>query len=104
MQTALHIAEQDTPRERYKYNIEKTKTIGVNTKSSPDLKLHKPLGVSDTEAHLGIYRNHNNIYRPVASEEDCQSVQRGLEALEEWEQEWETSFNRSKCSVIHVTK
>ena len=55
------IAEQDASRERYKYNIEKTETIVVNTKSSPDFKLNnKPLWVSDNEAHLGICRNHNN--------------------------------------------
>ena len=44
------------------------------------------------------------IYRPVASEENCQSLQRELEAVEEWEQEWGMSFNPSKGIVMQVTK
>ena len=59
MQTALLIVEQDASRERYMYNTDKTKTIVLNSKSSSDLKFNKLLGVSDKEAHLGIYRNHN---------------------------------------------
>ena len=59
MQTTLLIAGQDASRERYKYTIEKIKTIVVNTKSSPDFKLNnKPVRVSN-KAHLGICRNHN---------------------------------------------
>ena len=60
--TAVLIAEQDASREVYKYNIEKTKTIVVNTKSSPDFSLNnKSLRVSNKESHLSTCRTHNSI-------------------------------------------
>ena len=60
MQTALNIAEEDARRERYKFNIIKTKTIPINCDTPPTFILNgKPLGTSNSEPHLGINRNHN---------------------------------------------
>ena len=57
MQAALAIAEMDASRERYKYNIDKTKTLVINSKSVPTFTLNnKPLKISQDEVHLGIHR------------------------------------------------
>ena len=51
-----------------------------------------------------LFADDSIIYRPVTWDEDYQSFQRDLEALEQWEREWGMSFNPSKCNIMHVTK
>jgi hypothetical protein len=59
MQAALSIAEIDASRERYKYNVTKTKTVVINSKSTPTFYLNnKPLELSTKEVHLGIHRTN----------------------------------------------
>ena len=61
MQTGLLIAQHDASSERYKFNVDKTKVILINTTRSPDLLLNnKTLGTSPSEPHLGIHRNSKN--------------------------------------------
>ena len=44
------------------------------------------------------------VYRPVASEWDCQGLQRELQALEQLETIWGMSYYRSKCSVLRISR
>ena len=61
MQQALHIAENDASKERYRYNTDKTKTIHLNCKDPPTFHLNnEKLGTSEKEVHLGITRNSKN--------------------------------------------
>ena len=61
LQTNLRMSERDAARERYKFNVDKTKIIPMNCNSQPNLILNKkPLGCSDKEPHLGITRNNTN--------------------------------------------
>ena len=62
MQKALLIAESDASRERYSYNPDKTKTVIVNGKNETTAFVlnGKPLGTSEREKHLGIFRNSKN--------------------------------------------
>lgn len=61
MQTVINIATADASRERYKFNVEKTKVIAINCKTSPELLLNNQrLGTSTKEVHLGIHRNQQN--------------------------------------------
>ena len=57
-QTSLNIAAHDASKDRYKFNVDKTKTVTLNSNSSPTFILNnKPLGTSSAEPHLGIVRN-----------------------------------------------
>lgn len=61
MQAALLIAETDAAREKYTYNVDKTKTLAINASAAQDFVLNgKPLGNSTCEKHLGIKRNSLN--------------------------------------------
>ena len=61
MQVSLNMAEADASRERYKYNTDKTKTVAINTRDPPVLKLNgAPLGVSPAEVHVGVHRTNTN--------------------------------------------
>ena len=61
MQTALKLAETDASRERYNFNINKTKVICLNERKTPQLVLNgEVLEVSKKEVHLGIHRNNKN--------------------------------------------
>ena len=44
MQESLHIAKQYPSRERYCYNVNKTKTVLINAKTSPNFLNNKPVG------------------------------------------------------------
>jgi hypothetical protein len=61
MQEALCIAATDACRERYNFNLTKTKMIAINCKDPSKLLLNgEPIGNSDKEKHLGIVRNNKN--------------------------------------------
>ena len=59
MQINLNAAQTDAARERYKFNVTKTKTVTVNCKIAPLLLLN-PLGSSPSETHIGITRTVSN--------------------------------------------
>ena len=44
------------------------------------------------------------LYRRIRSEEDHCILQENLKCLEEWEKEWQMSFNQIKCKVIRICK
>ncbi len=73
MQTCLIITENDSSRERYTFNADKTKVVPINCKNHPTLDLYgKTLGISNKEAHLGIQRNckannNNTVEARIAS-------------------------------------
>ena len=50
---------------------------------------------------------HNNVdvllYSHIHSKDDCISLQQDLNALEEWSQKWQMSFNPTKCEFLHIT-
>ena len=44
------------------------------------------------------------IYLAFSSEAKSITLQNDLHILEIWEQQWDMSFNLSKCQVLHITK
>ena len=44
------------------------------------------------------------LYRRIKSPEDAQILQEDIDKLQEWEKDWQMSFNASKCEVIRVTR
>ena len=60
-----------------------------------------PLKVSSTTR---LFADDSLLYRRIKSPEDAQILQEDLDKLQEWERDWQMSFNASKCEVIRVTR
>ncbi len=43
------------------------------------------------------------MYAPIKSTADCESLQRDLDHLHEWEDRWQMRFNVKKCNVLRAT-
>ena len=42
------------------------------------------------------------IYRKIATENDCVELQKDLDILQEWSNTWLSSFNANKCKVMRL--
>ena len=61
LQHGVSIAELDSRRQRYCFNVDKTKIVSLNTKETPSCLLNNaPVNNSICETHLGIFRNTRN--------------------------------------------
>ena len=60
-----------------------------------------PLKVSSTTR---LFAHDSLLYRRIKSPEDARILQEDLDKLQEWEKDWQMSFNGSKCEVIRVTR
>ena len=49
-----------------------------------------------------IFADDTLLCRPITCQHDSTLLQQDLNALEEWETNWQMDFNASKCSVIHI--
>ena len=49
-----------------------------------------------------LFADDSLLYCAVNKASDCQLLQQDLTALEQWEADWQMSFNPSKCTVIRV--
>ena len=57
----VSIAALDSQRQRYSFNVDKTKIVSLNSKNDPSCLLSKePIAMSTCETHLGISRNNKN--------------------------------------------
>ncbi|XP_072051476.1 uncharacterized protein [Amphiura filiformis] len=43
------------------------------------------------------------LYRQITSAQDCVSLQKDLDSLQEWERLWLMEFHPSKCQVVRIT-
>ena len=53
-------------------------------------------------SHSGHQTDDSLLYCAVNKASDCQLLQQDLIVLEQWEADWQISFNPSKCTVIRV--
>ena len=51
-----------------------------------------------------LFADDSLLYRKIKSEEDQCILQEDLQRLEEWERDWEMSFNPAKYEVIRICK
>ena len=58
-----------------------------------------PLKVSSTTR---LFADDSLLYWRIKSPEDARILQEDLDKLQEWERDWQMSFNASKCEVIRV--
>ena len=42
------------------------------------------------------------LYKLIKSDKDAQSLQKDLNSLVKWEEDWQMSFHPEKCQVIHI--
>lgn len=42
------------------------------------------------------------LYHQVKSSADCDILQRDIDALQQWEDDWLVAFNPSKCEIVHI--
>ena len=64
LQRCVDLAEYDSKRERYNFNIDKTKIVSINTNADPSIMLNnKILKQSNQEVHLGITCSSRNDNR-----------------------------------------
>ena len=59
-----------------------------------------PMKVSSTTR---LFADDSLLYRRIRSPEDARILQEDLDKLQDWEKEWQMSFNPIKCEVIRVT-
>ena len=53
---------------------------------------------------LGKFADDSKLIKSIKSQNDSEILQRDLEKLEKWADEWQMEFNVDKCSVIHLGK
>ncbi|MEW8548097.1 MAG: reverse transcriptase family protein, partial [Candidatus Thiodiazotropha sp.] len=51
-----------------------------------------------------LFADDSLLYRRIKSEQDQRALQEDLVNLEKWEEDWQMSFNPSKCEVIRISK
>ena len=60
-----------------------------------------PQKVSSTAC---LFADDSLLYLKISSPADTAELERDLYQLQQWEQDWQMSFNPSKCEVVRVTK
>ena len=55
-----------------------------------------------TSSSSKLFADDSMLFRMVQNDNDRASLQKDLSALEEWESQWQMSFNAAKCSVIRI--
>ena len=60
-----------------------------------------PMKVSST---AGLFADDSLLYRMIRSSQDSISLQEDLDRLQQWEKEWQMSFNPTECVVLRITR
>ena len=60
-----------------------------------------PMKVSSTAR---LFTDDSLLYRRICSSQDSISLQEDLDCLQQWEKEWQMSFNLTKCVVLRITR
>ena len=53
---------------------------------------------------LKLFADDSKLYAEVQSEGDAQTLQADLNAITDWADKWQLSFNVDKCKVLHIGK
>ena len=60
-----------------------------------------PMKVSFT---VRLFADDSLLCRRIRSSQDDFSLQEDLDRLQQWEKEWQMSFNPAKCVVVRITR
>ena len=50
----------------------------------------------------GLFADDSFVYRLVRSDKDAEALQKDLNSLEKWEEQWQMKFHPEKCQVINI--
>ena len=56
-----------------------------------------------TSSTTRLFADDSILYRRISSRADAESLQKDLDALQDWESKWLMRFNASKCQVLQIT-
>ena len=48
------------------------------------------------------FANDKQLWKVIRKEEDREELQKGLEKIEDWSDNWLLKFNPKKCKVLHL--
>ena len=52
---------------------------------------------------MRLFADDSVVYHQISSSDDSASLQKDLDALQDWEDKWLMRFNSSKCQVLQIT-
>ena len=56
----------------------------------------------DLISKVGKFADDTKMCKTVSSSKEIESLQRDLNSLHKWSNDWQMQFNVDKCSIIHV--
>ena len=56
-----------------------------------------------TSSHNRLFADDCLIHKEIRSQADADKLQVGLDAIQEWEQQWMMSFHPQKCQLLRIT-
>ena len=56
------------------------------------------------QSGIKLFADDTKLFRPVASIEDCDNLQKDLTEAEMWAKKWQMKFHPEKCSVLRIGK
>ena len=59
---------------------------------------------ASVNSHVRLFADDCLIYRTISTHSDAQGLQSDLDALTEWQNRWQVSFNPSKCHILHISR
>ena len=61
-----------------------------------------PEYVSPT-AKVRLFADDCVLYREITSTSDAHQLQKDLDGLQHWEEDWQMEFHPQKCQILHIT-
>ena len=56
-----------------------------------------------TTSGVKLFADDSLLFRRIRTNKDCDTLQKDLAALEEWEKQWQMGFHPEKCTVIRIS-
>ena len=54
--------------------------------------------------HIKLFADDTKVYRRVEDVSDCQDLQKDLNSVNSWSQQWKLAFHPQKSSVLRIGK
>ena len=58
----------------------------------------------EASSNTCLFADDSLLYKKIHSNQDAARLQDDLDRLQQWEKDWQMSFNSTKCVVIRITK
>ena len=58
---------------------------------------------TNIDSRMRLFADDCLVYRIIEKDSDCLQLQEDISLLCHWGNTWKTTFNRSKCRVMHMT-